>query len=244
MRKLWSVQHFLLLAMNLANLLTGVGDKSALTFRSGDAMTASTTNILKNKTQQDMSAARTAAAAAGKAVTEATAKVARTAIDANRAVSVVAGKALSSAAARTAKAATDANVAALTKTATKIATEAGHTATKVVTEAGNTATRIVTEATAAAAGSAVNTAESMEPAFAAVTKQAQDVLGTLASQTKELTLSMLDAWESVFAAALDMRRNMIDATQVEAMSSWSEATSKAMTEAGATYSQAVRQLLQ
>ena len=145
------------------------------------------------------------------------------------AATTAAGKAVRSATVKAAQTTIDATVEA-TKSVTAATTKA--------------ATEATTKAIGAATGTATNTPESFGPAIEDAKKQVQEVIDTVTAQTKGISLAWLDAYDSGFAAFLELGKTTAGVTQVEALTSLAEFNASALTEINATFTKAARELLQ
>src|ERR1700712_2488662 len=205
-------------------------------------MTASDT---VTKAQRDITeatrAASAATTAAGKAMPSAAVKAAQSTVDATveatKSVTTATSRAASDAANRAVSAATEAGGKAVTDAAFQTVRGAVDANTRAVTEA-------TTKAIDAATGAAATASESFGPAFEDAKKQVQEVLDTLTAQTKGISLAWLDAYDSGFAAFLELGKTAAGASQVEALTSLAEFNTSALSEINATFTKAARELLQ
>jgi hypothetical protein len=108
---------------------------------------------------------------------------------------------------------------------------------RAVTEA---ATKVIDAAT----GAAASASDSFGPAFGDTKRQVQELVDTVTAQTKEFSLAWLDAYDSGFAAFLELGKTAAGASQVQALTSVAEFNSAALSEINATFSKAARELLQ
>src|ERR1700712_5129148 len=225
----------------MANLLTGPADSRGHHRTTGEPMTASDTVA---QAQRDITeatrAASAATTAAGKAMTSAAVKATRSTVDAT----VEATKSVTAATSRAATEAANRAVSAATETGGKSVTDA---AFRTVRGAVDANTRAVTEATTkaidAATGAASSASESFGPAFEDAKRQVQEVIDTVTAQTKGITLTWLDAYDSGLAAFLELGKTAAATSQVEALSSVAEFNTAALSEINAAFSKAARELL-
>ncbi len=185
-------------------------------------------------------AASAATTAAGKAVTSAAVRATRSTVDATveaaKSVTAATNKAATDAANRAVTAAAEANTRLVADAAIRTVRGAVDANAKAVTEA---ATKVIDAATGAA-----TSASDFRPAFGDAQRQVQEFVDTVTAQTKEFSLAWLDAYDSGFAAFLELGKTAAGASQVQALTSVAEFNSSALSEINATFSKAARELLQ
>ncbi len=134
---------------------------------------------------------------------------------------------------------------AATTAAGKAVTSAAVRATRSTVDATVEAAKSVTAATnRAATDAAASASDPFGPAFGDTKRQVQEFVDTVTAQTKEFSLAWLDAYDSGFAAFLELGKTAAGALQVQALTSVAEFNSAALSEINATFSKAARELLQ
>lgn len=143
----------------------------------------------------------------------------------------------------------DAANAAVTK-ASKAVADATVKAANSTFEATVTATKSVVAATSKVASMASDRVQGAEgtmasygSAWESARKQAQDIADSLTAQSKNLGLAWLDAYDDGFAAYVQLRESLADATQVEAVANLAKSNTQALTDLNHAYSEAVRKLI-
>ncbi len=145
------------------------------------------------------------------------------------------------------------DMTAATRAATAATAAAGQAVTSATVKAAQTtidatieATKSVTAATTKAATAANTRAVadgSFGPAVDDAKKETQQVLDTLAAQTKQISLAWLDAYDSSFDAFLELGKTVAGATQIEVLTNLAEFNTQTLTEINSTFTKAARELL-
>lgn len=132
---------------------------------------------------------------------------------------------------------------AATAKATKTAALAVKAAAAAAADASDKTAQAVADTSVATTDLVTNVADSFGPALESANAKAQEIAETLGAQTKEASLGWLDAYDAGFAAYLELRKGLAEATHLDWLTDLTESNTQALTQLNAVYSKAVRDLV-